>query len=376
MADLPQLFYEDPDVIHNRMRNRLADLVDRPIEDSQPESLLLRTVAMDITMLRAQLDGGVASMLAQFSNFPMLNYVAGNAGVEQLGAFPAVTTLQFNLVPGHGTVVLPAGTKVRSTDGLMVFATDEEKSAAPGVDTITVTATALSDGPQGNLYIPGLITDIIDPYPFVASASNTVVTGGGADIETADGLRRRILISQNQYSTAGSEDSYRYWALSANPSIIDAQVVNELDEDGKPIGATVTIYPLVAGGGATPQAILDAVKEILSPKYRRPLNDIVEAESPTPVNYTIPLQLILKAGAVQSVTENAVIAAITTYVTNQSKQLGADITESQIKAAGMNGSVHSLLLPGFTDKIIGPTEFAVCTEISKVGTTYEDPNAG
>ena len=258
----------------------------------------------------------------------------------------------------------------------MVFATDEEKSAAPGVDTITVTATALSDGPQGNLYIPGLITDTIDPYPFVASASNTVVTGGGADIETADGLRRRILISQNQYSTAGSEDSYRYWALSANPSIIDAQVVNELDEDGKPIGATVTIYPLVAGGGATPQAILDAVKEILSPKYRRPLNDIVEAESPTPVNYTIPLQLILKAGAVQSVTENAVIAAITTYVTNQSKQLGADITESQIKAAGMNGSVHSLLLPGFTDKIIGPTEFAVCTEISKVGTTYEDPNAG
>lgn len=375
MADLPKIFYQDPDVIHNRMKTRLSQILGKPIEDSQPESQTYRPVAMEISLLRAQCDAAVASMLAQFSTFPMLNYVAGNAGVEQLGAFPAVTTMRFGLTPGHGTVSLPTGTKVRSTDGLMVFATDEEKTAAPGVDTITVTATALIDGPQGNLYLPGLITDIIDPYPFVATASNTVITGGGADIETADGLRRRVLISQNQSSTAGSADSYKYWALSANPSIIDVQVVNETDGEGNPIGATVTVYPLVAGGGATPQAILDAVEAILSPRTRRPLNDIVAAESPTPVNYTIPLQLILKAGAVQSTTENAVIAAISTYVTNQAKNLGADITESQIKAAGMNGSVHSLLLPGFTDVIVSPTEFAVCTEISKVGTTYEDPNA-
>lgn len=376
MADLPQIFYQDPDVIHNRMVTRFSTLADKPVEESQPESLVFRTAAMEIALLRAQCDAGIASMLPQFSVAPMLDYVAGITAVERLGAFPAVTTLLFTLNPGHGTVTILAGSKVRSTDGLMVFATDEEKTAAPGVDTITVTATALTDGPQGNLYIPGLISDIIDPYPFVSSATNTVVTGGGADVEVDDGLRRRILISQNQYSTAGSEDSYRYWALTANPSIIDVQVVNEKDGDGLPIGATVTLYPLVAGGGATPQAILDAVEAILSPRTRRPLNDIVAAESPTPVEYDIPLQLILKAGAVQSTTENAVVAAISAYVTQQSKTLGADITESQIKAAGMNGSVHSLLLPGFTDIIVGPTEFAVCTQISKTGTTYEDPNAG
>lgn len=376
MADLPQIFYEDPDVIHNRMRARFAQLTGRPVEEQQPESLLFRTIAMEIAMIRAQEDAAVASMLASFSTAPILDYLAGNAGVERLAATPAVTTLEFTLTPGHGTITLPAGTKVRSTDGLMVFATDEERSAAPGVNAITVTATALTDGPQGNLYLPGLITDIIDPYPFVVSASNTVITGGGADIETDEGLRRRILISQNQYATAGSADSYRYWALSANPSIIDVAVVNEKDVNGDPIGATVTLYPLVSGGGQTPQAILDAVKESVNSEFRRPLNDIVETESPSPVNYTIPLELVLKAGAVQSVTENAAITAITKYVTEQARMLGADITESQIKAAGMNGSIHSLRLPGFTDIIVSPTEFAVCTQISKVGTSYEDPNAG
>lgn len=375
MADAPQLFYENPDVVYNRMRNNYAAKVDRPIEDQQAEALLLRTASMEITLQQARSDNAVAQMLAQFSSAPMLDYLAGNSGVSRLAATPAVTTLQFTLTAGHGTVILPAGTRVRSTDGLMVFATDEEKSAAPGVDIITVTATALSDGPQGNLYIPGLITDIIDAYPFVSAATNTVTTGGGADVETDDGLRNRILISQNQYPTAGSVDSYKYWALSANPSIIDVSVDNQRELDGTPIGGTVAIYPLVSGGGATPQAILDAVEEAVSAELRRPLNDEVAAFSPTPVNYTIPLQLILKAGAVQSTTENAVIAAITSYVTNQAKTLGADVTESQIKAAGMNGSVHSILLPGFTDVIVGLTEFAVCTEISKVGTTYEDINA-
>lgn len=375
MADIPKYFYEDLDVIYVRMRDRYAALVDRPVEDSQPEGLEIRAGAGEIALLRAQLDVGMSQMFAQFSTFPMLNYLAANKGVEQLAAVAATTTLQFTLTPGHGTVILPAQTKVRTTDGLMVFATDEEKSAAPGTDTITVTATALTDGPQGNLYIPGLVSDIIDAYPFVSAASNTVVTARGADIETEDGLRRRILISENQYSTAGSVDSYKYWALSANPSIIDVAVVNEKDEEGNPIGATVDIYPLIAGGGATPQAILDAVEESVSAERRRPLNDIVSVHSPSPVSYTIPLQLILKAGAVQSTTENAVITAITKYVTNQAKTLGADITESQIKAAGMNGSVHSILLPGFTDVIVGQTEFAVCTQISKVGTTYENVNA-
>lgn len=375
MADIPQLFYENPDVVYNRMRTNYSTKVGRPVEDQQAEALVLSTIMLEIVLHQAKSDNGIAQMLAQFSAAPMLDYLAGNSGVSRLPAVPATTTLQFTLTAGHGTVLLPAGTRVRSTDGLMVFATDEEKAAAPGVNTITVEATALIDGPQGNLYIPGLVTDIIDAYPFVAAATNTVTTGGGADVETDDGLRRRILISQNQYSTAGSADSYKYWALTANPSIIDVAVVNEKDSEGNPIAATVAIYPLVSGGGVTPQAILDAVKDAVNDIYRRPLNDIVETHSPSPVNYTIPLELVLKAGAVQSVTENAVITAITKYVTDQSKTLGADITESQIKAAGMNGSVHSIRLPGFTDIIVGATEFAVCTQITKVGTSYEDVNA-
>jgi len=375
MAEVPNLFYEEPDVIYNRMISRYGTLVNRPILAQQAEALIFRTITFELVLVKAQGDGAVRQSLAATAEAPMLDYLAGNTGLKRLAATPAVTTLVFQLLAGHGSVILPAGTKVRSQDGLVVFATDEEKSAAPGTDTITVTATALLDGPQGNLYAPSLISDLIDPQAFVTSVANIDVTAGGADIEVSDGLRRRILISQNQYSTAGSNDSYKFWALTANPSIIDVAVVSPKDEEGNSIGGQVLLYPLVSGGIDTPQAILDAVKEAVSGELRRPLTDKVDAFSPTKVNYAIPLELVLKHGAVQSTTEAAVIAAITIYALNQAKKLGADVTESQIIAAGMNGSVHSIRLTGFTDVIVNPTEFAVCTEINKISTTYEDINA-
>lgn len=375
MADAPQLFYEDPQTIADRMKARYGELVERVVENAQPESLVFQTLAMEIALHNAKGDTAVSQLLAQFSKSPMLDYLAGNAGLTRLAATPAEALLRFSLIAGHGTVTIPAGSQVRSQDGLMVFATDAEVSAAPGLNSIEITATAILDGPQGNLYAPGLISDLIDAQPFVTSVVNVFTTGGGADIETDEGLRRRILASQNQYSTAGSVDSYKFWALSANPSIIDVAVVSPKDGNGDSIGGRVLLYPLIPGGIDTPQAILDAVNDAVSGQTHRPLTDRVEVYSPTKVTYIIPLEITLKHGAVQSTTEQAVTDAVGAYTVKQSQILGADITASQIIAAGMNSNVHSLRLPGFTDIIVSPTEFAVCTEINKVAVNYEDINA-
>lgn len=375
MAEAPKLFFEEPETIITRMITRYSELVDKPVETQQPEALLLRSIAYELVLHRAAGDVAVSLMLSPFSTGAMLDYLANNVGVTRLASTPAVTDLEFTLVPGHGTVTIPAGTKVRSQDGLMVFETDMEVSAAPGIDTLIVSSTAQTDGPQGNSYAIGLISDIIDAQPFVMSASNTYVTGGGADIETDEGLRRRILISQNQFGTAGSADAYRFWALSANPSIIDVAVVSPKDVEGDSIGGQVVLYPLVPGGISTPQAILDAVEDAVSGETRRPLTDNVSVVSPTKLEYVIPFELVLMHGAVQSTTEAAVLAGIAAYVNKQSQKLGADITEAQIIAAGMTPDVYAIRLPGFTDIVVSLTEFAVCTEINKISVTYEDINA-
>lgn len=375
MAEAPKLFFEEPETIITRVIARYAQEVDRPVETQQVEAILLRSIVYELVLHRATGDIAASQLLSAFANGVMLDYLANNVGVTRLASTPAVTDLEFTLVPGHGTVTIPAGTKVRSQDGLMVFETDMEVSAAPGTDTLTVSSTAQTDGPQGNSYAIGLISDIIDAQPFVMSASNTYVTGGGADIETDEGLRRRIPAAQNQNGTAGSADAYRFWALSANPSIIDVAVVSPKDGEGDSIGGQVILYPLVPGGISTPQAILDAVEDAVSGETRRPLTDNVSVVSPTKLEYVIPFELVLMHGAVQSTTEAAVLAGIAAYANKQSQKLGADITEAQIIAAGMTPDVYAIRLPGFTDIVVSLTEFAVCTEINKISVTYEDINA-
>jgi len=350
------------------MLGRYNALADKTLVPTQAEALLLATMAYEIMLHRIAADDAIAQNLSAFSSAPMLDYLAENKGVFRLAATPAETTLVFNLSPGHASVTLPAGTRVRTTDGLVQFATDEEKTAAPGTDVITVGATALTDGPQGNAYAVGTVTDVIDDQPFLVSATNSTVTGGGADIETDEGLRARIKTSENQFSTAGSKASYKFWALSANPSIIDAAVVQT--DPGE-----ISIYPLVKGGIVTPQAVLDAVADAVSGDEHEPHNDTVFVLSPTRVEFELPIQLVLKYGAVQSVTEQRVYDALSVFFNNLSEKLGADVTDSQVIAAGMNEWVYDINLPGFSNIIIDPTEFPVCTQFNKSATTYENPDA-
>lgn len=375
MATAPTLFYESPEVIYQRMKTNLAAYADVPaIDDTHPWALALHTVQAELVLQNAKSDSALAQSLVAFANAPQLDYLGSNQATERLVATPATCTLRFFLTEGHAALTIPAKTRVRTTDGKMIFATDEEVSAGTGITYVDVTATAQLDGPQGNEYIPGLVVDYLETLPFIVSVTNTDITAGGADTETNDNYRNRIMLGQNR-SGAGSRGAYKYRAASANPGIIDVSIDN-LIVDGERVGGTVVVYPLYTGGAETPQAVLDAVMEAVKTNEESGmLNDIVTVVSPDRVDYTIPLTLILKSGAVQSVVEDAVITAISVYCTNQAKKLGADVTESQIVAAGMNGSVHSLKLIGFDDIIVDLKEFAVCTQITKVSTSYEDINA-
>lgn len=334
----------------------------------QPEYQLAYAGANREIMLRAQADYGLSQVLVNFSNSPMLDYLAETAGVTRLDATPAETVINFVLVNGHGGVIIPVGTKVATTDGKIVFATNVEKAVAAGVNMAEVPATANVDGSIGNSYGPGTVSVIIDAIPFLQSAANLTSTALGAEQETDAALRVRIMQAPSQYSNAGSVGAYKYHAKTANPAIIEVAVTN-------PVPGQVNVYPLVDGGVTTPDAILDAVFAAVNADTIRPLTDTVVVASPTKVEYELTVNVILKYGAIQSTTIDAITDAISGYCTVRSKKLGEDVTVSQLTAAAMNENVHSLDFDTFTDLIVNPISFPVCTGIFIGTVSYENPNA-
>lgn len=96
---------------------------------------------------------------------------------------------------------------------------------------------------------------------------NVTLSFGGADIESDDRLRDRIILAPESFSVAGPKGAYIYWAKTAHQNIIDVAV--ESPEPG-----TVNVYPLMKDGVLTVE-VKSLVEEVLNNDKRRPLCDLV-----------------------------------------------------------------------------------------------------
>ena len=78
----------------------------------------------------------------------------------------------------------------------------------------------------------------LNPNTLISAVTNTTVTSGGGNIETDAHLRDRIQAAPNRFSVAGPVGAYRFWALSADPGIVDVLVTT-------PVPGTVNVYVLM-----------------------------------------------------------------------------------------------------------------------------------
>lgn len=112
---------------------------------------------------------------------------------------------------GTTGAVVPAGTRLTAADGQEVE-TDAEVTLAAG--TATAQVTALAAGQAGNL-AAGTALTLVSPVAGV-NAQATVAAGGlvaGADAETDDALRTRLLARIQAQPHGGAEADYIAWAL-------------------------------------------------------------------------------------------------------------------------------------------------------------------
>lgn len=356
----------DGQAIIDEMIADYESMTGRVVHPGQIERLLIDAFAYRELLLRSQINDAARQNLLEFSRAPFIDYLGEIVGVRRLTSSAAVCSIQLQLVEGHGPIVIPQGMRVQSIDGVAVFALDEDTPVDASTNTVTVSATCLTTGAVGNGYAVGNVNIILDPQPYLLSASNTNVTAGGADTESDDQLRERIRLAPGTFSVAGPVDAYKFWAKSANQNIVDVSVTS-------PTPGQVNIYPLLADGELPNSEILDQVYSACNAEKVRPLTDTVVVEAPTVVEYDLKVTLTLLTGTVAADAKKVVENALEAFTKDRRQRMGMDIVREKIIQICMVDGVYEV---GVEDPastlVIEPHEVAICRSIEVVIGGYKD----
>lgn len=335
LVELPDIKFVEDDV--NKVFEELVTVFQgttgRILNRADPEMLVLRAFALLFVQQRILINQVAKGELLRYARGIILDYL-GQPNTTRLQAEPAVTTERFTLsIPLVTPQIIPAGTRIApdGAEGTIMFATREAVTIPAGNTTADVLIECLTPGVIGNGFLPGQLTTLIDPLPFVASVTNLTTTAGGADTEDDDSYRERIRMAPESFSTAGPEQGYIYWAKTASAAIVDVAAITERPGE-------VTVLPLLEGGIIPPQEILDAVAEKVNRRKIRPLTDKVTVQAPGAVPYDIVLTYYINRdrAAESAVIQDAVNKAVESYALWQKSKLGRHINPSELVGKIMN----------------------------------------
>lgn len=356
MADLPVFVSRNPDEIMSESRAQLEAILGRELQPAQVEQLMLQFIVYRETLLIERFNAGMRQLLYQFSTAPVLDYVAGLVAVERLPAANAGCVARFTLVVGHGVVLIPAGTRVATSDNKMIFETPDDVAVPVGMDQVDILVTAQAEGKAGNGYGVGKVCKILDPLAFVSTVQNLDVTGGGSDEETDEQLRERIRLAPSQFSTAGSRGAYEYHAKSANAAITDVSI-------SSPTPGTVLIVPLTESG-ETPQQVINDVYGVCSAEKVRPLTDTVIVAAAVRADYKITVNVTVLEDQDATAARTEILNVLNGYATGKRQKLGLDVVRSQILKIAKIESVYDVEVEEpATNVEISAGEYANCTAI-------------
>jgi phage-related baseplate assembly protein len=344
-VDLPDILFveEDAIAIQQNIVTVYEGLTGRTLQPTDPVRLFLNSLAAIIVQQRVLLNQTAKARYLRYASGVLLDHEAAFFGLERAEASAAITTLRFTLsIPLASVTSIPSGTRVgaQGGDGALYFSTMEYMEIPAGATTGTVVAECSVAGTTGNGFLPGQISVLIDPLPFVQSVTNLTISSGGAAAATDEAFKEVIRSAPESYSTAGPKGSYEFWAKSASAAIVDVHAYSP--EEGH-----VTVIPLLTGGVIPEQDVLDAVAEVFEDRGIRPLTDFVTVTVPIAKNYDTELTYYISRNRSAEVTaiKAAVEAAVAAYQLWQRSKLGRDINPSELIARVMAAGALRVSVP-------------------------------
>jgi hypothetical protein len=219
----------------------------------------------------------------------------------------------------------------------------------------------VAPGSYANGYLPGQVNYIVNwNQPWGLSVTNTDTSYGGADPESDDQYRYRVWLAIESYSTCGPHDAYEFWALSADPTIIQAVVYS-----APAIAGEVWIYPLCQDPNYIPStAICQAVLASCSDVKRRPVADYVSVFPPTVVPYTVDIDYwILTSNQVLTATIQAnVEAAVAAWIKWQRSYISRDLNGDELIKRCLEAGAKRIIInaPNPSFQTMDYNQLAVC----------------
>lgn len=335
----------------------LMDEVNEPLYPGDERRIFGDALVAVFVALYNEFNDKMKQRTLQYARGEVLDALGARYDIERAEPAHATATFRFSVESAQDTnIIINARTKI-TTDGSVYFATDQVAVLQAGSTYIDVPGTCTEGGAQYNGFAIGTIATLVDLIPYITSVSNTTVSIGGDDGEpyTEEGddkFRERIRLAPAAQSTAGPESAYRYFALSADPEIIDVAIDN-------PESNTINIYPLMRGGAIPDEETLTKVEETCSADDVRPMSDKVTAIAPTQVSYDIELKYYCtqdnEADTIKAVEGEG--GAIDQYIGWQTTALNRDINPDQLKKL--------ILCPDWDSTLIGADRVDITKPVFK-----------
>lgn len=306
---------------------------------ADPRRKFIQVMIALLAQQRSNIDFSAKQTLLAYAVGDNLDHLGVPSDTPRLAPSRAKSTQRFHLSVTQQQTV-PKGTRVTAGDDV-VFATVQDVSVQSSQTYVDVEVECTVPGEIGNGYVPGELSQLVDPLPWVSHVENLTTSEGGADWEADDPYADRIRQAPEKFSVAGPDGAYIYWARTASSLIVDVSVRS-------PSPGVVEIRPLLKGGGIPGQEILDIVKEVCNDRKVRPLTDKVDVLPPKVVDYDISVTywIDIEKSTVAASIQEEVQKAIETYKLWQKSKLGRDIDPSElitrIKNAGAKRAVVDL----------------------------------
>ena len=324
----PYIFVNaDPQNMVDKLTAKYEEITNRTVHPASPEKLFIQWVAAAMVLLAEQIN------FAGNQNIPSKAVGEGLDNLAQIffiktrpPAKPATVTLEFTISEAQATAVLvPAGTRVTTTDHSIVFATDRDVYVEAGDTTVTVSATCQTDGTVGNGYSAGQLNTCVDLFAYYTSVTNVTMSDGGSDVPTDDEFFDLLQMGQDAYTSAGARGAYEYYARSVSTEIRDI-VVNS------PSPCVVNIYAVMKDGSLASSEMKAAILAACNDEDIRPLTDQVSVEDAEEVTYNITMTYYLSRDSTESAAtiQAKVEAAVDEFIAWENARIGRDINPSKL----------------------------------------------
>lgn len=331
----------DAAALHEWIINKLQKDVGEQLHPGDERRMFAESLTGLFVAVFNTMDDVAKQNMLRYAREDILDAYGEGSNCFRLKAEKAATTLRFSMNSVYTTdIKIPAGTRAATEDG-HCFETEEDAVIEKEKLYVEVKARAVKGGEEYNGFLPDTVTVMVDLLSYVDGVTNKTGTDGGTDEEKDDDYRERIRLSLTRFSTAGPQNAWKYWALSADSGISDAYIKN-------PSANEIVILIIMNDGKLPDNETLKKVEQAVSADDVRPLGDHVTVKTPETALYDITVKYYVTsenektaAEAIESKkyidsTGTERTGAIETYRLWQDTVIARDINPDKLKSLIMN----------------------------------------